>query len=72
VNASGDVLLWLESPEGEKWSRSRHAPLPFSLVTVKDDDPGEMEWAAFIWYNEFAIELELNRNETDHWWEYAS
>lgn len=33
------VIEWLESPEGQEWSRKKHehARLDFQLVTIKND-----------------------------------
>lgn len=39
-----EVIAWLESPDGEKWSRRIHRNdrhdnlMPALLVTIKDDD----------------------------------
>src|SRR5215469_5285606 len=32
------VVEWLESPEGEKWSREQHAGTSVILVSIKDDE----------------------------------
>ena len=60
VNASTDVVLWLESPEGESWSRSRHAPIN-DLMTVKYWDSNVFD---YIWLADPGDGLK--------WWEDAS
>lgn len=32
-----DIIGWLESPEGEEWSRDNHRSIPVILVAMKDD-----------------------------------
>lgn len=44
-----DAVAWLESPEGEAWSRSRHAPI-YWLVTIKNTGPQSSIPDALIWY----------------------
>jgi len=51
------VVRWLESPEGEKWSRSSHDRIHGTLVMVKEDFYNEddgielvYEMSAFLWY----------------------
>lgn len=46
---SSDVRTWLESPDGEKWSRNRHRPI-WSLVTVKDDSSPDVDTTGYLWY----------------------
>lgn len=43
-----EVIRWLESPDGENWSRSRHPNRKIPLVSVKEDDS---DWATeiFLW-----------------------
>lgn len=43
-----DVVKWLESPEGEYWSRQRHARFPGVLMAIKDDAAAEDEWLAVV------------------------
>jgi hypothetical protein len=44
---ANDVVSWLESPEGERWSRRKHGPVTF-LVTIKPDDIVDPIWN-FLW-----------------------
>jgi hypothetical protein len=31
-----EILRWLESPEGEEWSRAKHRRV-YALISIKDD-----------------------------------
>jgi hypothetical protein len=45
-----EVIEWLESEQGELWSKERHDRL-YELVTVKDDiDTILYETAAWVWH----------------------
>ena len=49
------VIKWLESPEGEKWSRKHHAgsTCQHLLVSVKDDMPDPFaidKFVAVLWH----------------------
>lgn len=51
-----EIIAWLESPAGEAWSRTRHAPLT-SLVGIKETEfdvctPYTWE-CAVLWYPRF-------------------
>lgn len=48
-DTTNPVVAWLESPDGEYWSRGRHTPPRGALMSTKDDleiddDP------AYLWY----------------------
>lgn len=49
-----NVVGWLESPEGEKWSREFHTSddhFSYQLMTVKDDESDvPLGIAAVLWY----------------------
>lgn len=47
------VLEWLDTPAGQIWSRSTHAPITF-YVTVKDDT--DEQFRAYLWYSPFEID----------------
>lgn len=42
-----EAVKWLESPEGEAWSRSNHFPIPAILAMIKDDTREQID---FLWY----------------------
>jgi hypothetical protein len=53
------IIEWLESPEGQEWSRLRHSQkgnrINHQLVTVKTDDEDDTyvafkNFVAFLWY----------------------
>lgn len=47
-----DVIKWLESPEGEFWSRRKHDTdgYRYFLMTVKPDDGANMHEQDLLWY----------------------
>lgn len=49
---NSDVVKWLESPDGEKWSRQFHIDssfhLPAVLIQLKDDVNPEQD--SYLWY----------------------
>lgn len=48
-----DVIKWLESPEGERWSRGKHhgtwSSGIYKLASLKDDNPDARYPELFIW-----------------------
>ena len=42
-----DIIAWLESPEGERWSYLKHSQLPI-LVSLKDDT--HQEFDSYLWH----------------------
>lgn len=44
------VVEWLESPDGEEWSKTNHDWI-YLLVMIKDDDPHEwfFDFPAVLW-----------------------
>jgi hypothetical protein len=50
---SETVVEWLESPEGEDWSKRFHRDMkfPLPLISLKEDVPDwlDTEFAGFIW-----------------------
>lgn len=52
-----EVIEWLNSPVGRKWSRTTHHPIPAVLMEIKDDNPADLtifenEWepSDLLWY----------------------
>ena len=48
-----EVITWLESPEGEAWSRRFHANeqgFTTMLISVKDDTVPDDDVTNIIWY----------------------
>jgi hypothetical protein len=44
-----EVIEWLESPEGEDWSKFVHEPTSYILASIKDDSELIMEHSVLVW-----------------------
>ena len=45
MNSSHDEIIeWLRSPEGQRWSQSKHAPFFTPLVAIIKDGTSSSDW----------------------------